>query len=134
MSIASTQTLGSNCGRVVGKQLVAFYEEAKKPGKLQEGVTTVARGAIGAAAVATSPVSFVMGTAAAVVAPEPTRKVVRLADAGLTAVWNKMSFNQKIVAAGGAVVVAWAMPTLIALPAAVLAVKMGAEYTLRNRE
>lgn len=112
--------------------LYKCYEKIQEPGEIQNRFLAGLRTTVGIAAVYLDPTSALVSAGATIAKPEYARFCVQKSDDILTALWDGMTPNQRVVAfAVGVVVTYYSIPYLW-FPAAICSAKIGAELALGN--
>jgi hypothetical protein len=111
---------------------VDLYHRAAAPGETHKKVLTFVRTSVGIASIYCCP--LYAGGAAIVcsIAPNKISAVTTKMEGMITGLWNSMSFNQRVLAAGAGITISVAGYGLLNIPAAILSAKLGGELAIRN--
>ncbi len=118
----------------VKDKAVDFYNEASVSGETQKKCLALLRTTVAIAAIDNFPVYALIGGSLAAISPSYSQTVVNAAEGAISGLWHSMSFKARVVAVTVSVpAVAYGYSALvISAFGAVLATKLGAEYTVRN--
>ncbi|MBA3239363.1 MAG: hypothetical protein H0T62_13615 [Parachlamydiaceae bacterium] len=114
--------------------LATTYQAISVEGGAQKTFLAGARTIIGIVSVSYFPVTALAGGLCGITMPSLTQTYCNMADIGLNNVWNTLSFKAKAVStiAGTVLVVAGFNTSVLAIPCAIFASKIGAELGVRN--
>jgi hypothetical protein len=115
-----------------GGKVVELYKAAAKPGEIQKKALAFVRTSVGIASIYCSPMYAAGSGLVCSILPKQAKAVSDKLDGMVTGLWNSMSFNQRVVAAGVGITITVAGYGLLHIPAAILSAKLGAELAIRN--
>ncbi len=120
--------------QTVKERLAESYQTMNQEGEIQKVVLAGARTFIGIAAVTFSPASAAIGGVFGVVLPVMTQGYCSMADFTLNKIWNNMSWEARLASgAAGIGLLALGMDfSILNLPCAIFASKIGAELGVKN--
>lgn len=112
--------------------IVKAYNEASKPGELQEKVFTATRTAVGVVATAQHPYyAIAAGTVTAFI-PTVAKNGVSFLDSMISGLWNRMSFNQKMAASATGITLTLMGYDWLSIPASIISAKLATELAIKN--